>query len=298
MTAPAAEGGGTKGGTKRVARWYHGGLASATAAMCTHPLDLLKVHLQTQQKVQLGLVGMGKQVVKNEGILGLYNGISASIGRQMTYSLTRFAVYEQIKGIRTQGGKDLPFYEKVLIAAGAGGLGGFVGTPCDLVNVRLQNDMKIPVDQRRNYKHVFDGLYRIGRFEGPTSLFGGAVMASSRAVLVTIGQVAMYDQLKQMLLTTAYFDDNMTTHFTASITAASIATALTQPVDVMKTRMMNAPPGTYSGVAACAKDIASNGMASFYKGFIPAFTRLGPQTVLTFLFFEQFRIRFGKNVAL
>lgn len=58
MTAPAAEGGGTKGGTKRVARWYHGGLASATAAMCTHPLDLLKVHLQTQQKVQLGLVGM------------------------------------------------------------------------------------------------------------------------------------------------------------------------------------------------------------------------------------------------
>ena len=45
------------GRTKRVAKWYHGGLASASAAMCTHPLDLLKVHLQTQQKVQLGLVG-------------------------------------------------------------------------------------------------------------------------------------------------------------------------------------------------------------------------------------------------
>ena len=41
--------------------------------------------------------GMGKQVVRNEGVLGLYNGISASIGRQMTYSLTRFAVYERIK---------------------------------------------------------------------------------------------------------------------------------------------------------------------------------------------------------
>jgi len=40
------------------------------------------------------------------------------------------------------------------------------GTPCDLVNVRLQNDMKIPLDQRRNYKNVFHGLYRIARYEG------------------------------------------------------------------------------------------------------------------------------------
>lgn len=26
-------------------RWYLGGIASAMAACCTHPLDLLKVHL-------------------------------------------------------------------------------------------------------------------------------------------------------------------------------------------------------------------------------------------------------------
>lgn len=29
--------------TKRIGRWYFGGLASAGAACCTHPLDLLKV---------------------------------------------------------------------------------------------------------------------------------------------------------------------------------------------------------------------------------------------------------------
>ena len=31
----------------RQSRWYFGGIASAGAACCTHPLDLLKVHLQT-----------------------------------------------------------------------------------------------------------------------------------------------------------------------------------------------------------------------------------------------------------
>ena len=43
------------------------------------------------------------------------------------------------------------------------------------------------------------------------------------------------------------FRDNLTTHFSASLCAATVATGLTQPFDVMKTRMMNAPPGTYSG---------------------------------------------------
>jgi len=31
--------------TKMAARWYFGGLGSAGAACCTHPLDLLKVIL-------------------------------------------------------------------------------------------------------------------------------------------------------------------------------------------------------------------------------------------------------------
>ena len=33
--------------SKKIGKWYFGGLASAGAACCTHPLDLLKVHLQT-----------------------------------------------------------------------------------------------------------------------------------------------------------------------------------------------------------------------------------------------------------
>lgn len=33
--------------TKKVGRWYFGGLASAGAACCTHPLDLLKVYIKS-----------------------------------------------------------------------------------------------------------------------------------------------------------------------------------------------------------------------------------------------------------
>lgn len=54
---------------KRLARWYFGGLSSAFAACCTHPLDLLKVHLQTQQEVKLTLVQMARNVIKTQGKL-------------------------------------------------------------------------------------------------------------------------------------------------------------------------------------------------------------------------------------
>ncbi|KAM6164938.1 mitochondrial dicarboxylate carrier isoform 2-T2 [Rhynchocyon petersi] len=249
----------------RVSRWYFGGLASCGAACCTHPLDLLKVHLQTQQEVKLGMTGMALRVVRTDGVLALYNGLSASLCRQMTYSLTRFAIYETVRDRLSKGSQGpLPFYKKVLLGAIGGFTGGFVGTPADMVNVRMQNDMKLPQSQRRNYAHALDGLYRVAREEGLRKLFSGATMASSRGALVTVGQ-------------------------------GGCATFLCQPLDVLKTRLMNAK-GEYQGVLHCAMETAKLGPLAFYKGLFPAGIRLVPHTVLTFVFLEQLRKHFGIKV--
>lgn len=50
--------------------------------------------------------------------------------------MTRFAVYDVGKKAMTREGREMPFYEKVLLAGSAGAMGGFVGTPADMVNVR------------------------------------------------------------------------------------------------------------------------------------------------------------------
>lgn len=98
---------------------------------------------------------------------------------------------------------------------------------------------------------------------------------------------------KSALLESGYFEDNPGTHFTASLMAGATATALTQPLDVMKTRMMNAAPGEFSGPMAVVRTLLPLGPMGFYKGFVPAFVRLGPQTILTFLLLEQLRMNFG-----
>jgi len=278
---------------KRLARWYFGGLASAGAACCTHPLDLLKVHLQTQQGGNLGVLSQTLSIVRGQGVLALYSGLSASLVRQLTYSTTRFGIYEVAKQTVAPGGEQISFLQRVAMAAVAGACGGFVGTPGDMINVRMQNDVKLPVDQRRNYAHAFDGMARVAREEGFARLFNGADWATCRAVLMTIGQLCFYDQVKQTLLATPYFSDNLALHFTSSLAAGAIATTMTQPLDVLKTRSMNAKPGEFKGAMDLVRFTAKGGPLAFYKGYFPAFARLGPHTILTFVLFEQLRMNFG-----
>lgn len=279
----------------KVGKWYFGGLASAGAACCTHPLDLLKVHMQTQQQGKITIFGQTKKVLQTDGILGLYYGLSASLVRQLTYSTTRFAVYDVAKARMTpKDGSAVPFYKRAFMA-GIGGLaGGIVGTPGDMVNVRMQNDVKLPPEKRRNYKHAIDGLIRVAKEEGVKSLFNGWEWAAPRAALMTIGQVAFYDSIKALFLQSGYFEDNIVLHFSASTCSGAIATTMTQPMDVLKTRAMNAKPGEFAGPWDMIKSTArSGGPLAFYKGYVPAFVRLGPHTIFTFIFLEQLKKHFG-----
>uniref|UniRef100_A0A8C6U1C3 Solute carrier family 25 member 10 n=1 Tax=Neogobius melanostomus TaxID=47308 RepID=A0A8C6U1C3_9GOBI len=260
---------------RRLSRWYFG------VRQC---LYYFQVHLQTQQEVKKKMLGMAIHVVKHDGVLALYNGLSASLCRQMSYSLTRFAIYETVRDVLGSTNKGpMPFYQKVLLGAFGGFTGGFIGTPSDLVNVRMQNDMKLPPELRR----------KVFREEGVRKLFSGATMASSRGAMVTL---ACYDQAKQLVLGTGLMGDNIFTHFLSSFIAGGCATFLCQPLDVMKTRLMNSK-GEYTGVTHCLRETAKLGPMAFYKGLVPAGIRLIPQTVLTFIFLEQLKNHFGIRIV-
>ena len=48
---------------------------------------------------------------------------------------------------------------------------------------------------------------------------------------------------------------------------ATVATIVTKPFDVMKTRLMNVKPGEYNSIAHCAEELEKNGIMEFYKIF-------------------------------
>jgi hypothetical protein len=49
------------------------------------------VHLQTQQSVTQGLGAMAVHVVKIQGVRGLYNGLTASVMRQVATKVHSYA---------------------------------------------------------------------------------------------------------------------------------------------------------------------------------------------------------------
>ena len=164
------------------------------------------------------------------------------------------------------------------------------GNPADVVNVRMQNDMRLPVAQRVGYRHVFHGLTTIVRVEGVAALYRGLQANIPRSILINIGQVACYNQAKQGVLSLGILQDGIAVHFLSSFIAGTMATTLTQPVDVIKTRLMQ---GTqFNSISEVVMATAKEGPLAFYKGFVPAWIRLSPQTILTWVFLERLRIIF------
>ncbi|MBE7180404.1 MAG: MC/SLC25 family protein, partial [Terriglobus roseus] len=181
----------------------------------------------------------------------------------------------------------------VAMASTSGFLGGVAGNPADVLNVRMQHDAALPPAERRNYRHAVDGLVRMAREEGPRSLWKGVWPNSLRALLMTASQLASYDIFKALLLERMAMKDDLTTHFSASFLAGFVATTICSPVDVIKTRVMSAKES--QGLVALLGTITKNeGLGWMFRGWVPSFIRLGPHTIVTFLFLEQHKKMYRK----
>lgn len=267
--------------------FYLGGLAATIAASITHPLDLTKVRLQASGDKRM--IESVKKTVRTAGFRGLFDGITGTWMRQMSYSLCRFWAYDESKKLLGANPQSPPW---VLALAGvmAGSLAGIVGNPGEVVMVRLQGDFAKPPEQRFNYKHCFDALFRMVREEGASSLVRGVGPNVFRSVLMNSSQLASYDFFKSELLKTPYFTDNIYCHFTASFAAGTVATTVCSPADVLKSRIMNASgPGSSSTIGVIRASLAKEGPMFMFKGWLPAWTRLQPTTILIFLTLEQLK---------
>ncbi|KAI0385357.1 mitochondrial carrier domain-containing protein [Hypomontagnella monticulosa] len=269
--------------------WF-GGSASSFAACVTHPLDLVKVRLQLRSgDAPKNMSGTFMHIVRTEGPLGLYSGLTASLLRQMTYSTVRFGVYEELKTRFTTEDKPKPSLPLLIgLSTFSGFLGGISGNAADVTNVRMQQDAALPPAQRRQYKHGLDGMFRMLREEGVRSWFRGVWPNSTRAALMNASQLASYDTFKAALMTYTPLGDTTSTHFASSLLAGFVATTICSPVDVIKSRVMST--SHKQGVMHLLRDIyAKEGVTWMFKGWVPAFLRLGPQTICTFLFLEAHR---------
>jgi len=113
-----------------------------------------------------------------------------------------------------------------------------------------------------------------------------------RAVVVNAAQLSSYSQAKQVLLSGNYFKEGIPCHFVASMFSGFVTTLASMPVDIMKTRIqnmktVNGVPEYRGAIDVLGKIVKNEGVFALWKGFVPYYFRLGPHTVLTFIFLEQ-----------
>lgn len=171
---------------------------------------MLKVRIQLSSEAgqSTNPVTVARTIFETSGVRGFYAGLDSALLRQAVYATMRLGIYfnlsEAVKNMRKENGDkvtNLSVLEKTACSLIAGSIGSFVGTPCDLVLVRMQADKRpeIPIEQRRNYKNVFDAFSRVISEEGATKLWTGGLITVVRACAMNFWMLVSYDESKERL---------------------------------------------------------------------------------------------------
>jgi solute carrier family 25 oxoglutarate transporter 11 len=157
-----------------------GGSAATFASIVIHPLDLAKVRMQLYGQLNPGkpvpsFPSIISSMVQRDGVMSVYKGVDAAVGRQMVYGTARIGLHRMFSDqlVEWNDGQPISFLQKTLSGMASGAVAVCIGTPFDIALVRLQADgMAEPAD-RRNYKNVFDALIRTTKEEGVGALYKG-----------------------------------------------------------------------------------------------------------------------------
>jgi dicarboxylate transporter 10 len=205
----------------------------------------------------------------------------------VTYGSVRIGLYESLKQNAEQ--EHIPLNPPVLgLMAGVSGfVGAMFGNPSDIANIRMQNDWSLPEHARRNYRHVFDAWVQMKRHESWTVFWQGLWPNCFRCGLMTMCQLGSYDYFKSMLMKmTGSLGEHSAIHLSASLLASLVATTLCSPIDVVKTQLMGS--SQQGSAIRAVKDLTTtHGPRWIFRGWMPSFIRMGPQTVMTLVLLEQ-----------
>ncbi|GAA0183635.1 secondary carrier transporter [Lithospermum erythrorhizon] len=273
-------------------------LSATLAETTTFPIDLLKTRLQLHgESTPISSPQIISQVLKNEGILGLYKGLSPAIVRHLFYTPIRIIGYEYLRNASQPSDHgSLSLVRKGLIGGVSGVIAQVVASPADLVKVRMQADGRLASQgSSPRYTGFNDTLNKIVRTEGLGGLWKGVVPNAQRAFLVNMGELACYDHAKSFIIRNKISNDNIYAHTLSSIMSGLAATTLSCPADVIKTRMMNQISDRngcvkYKSSYDClVKTVKFEGLRALRKGFFPTWARLGPWQFVFWVSYERIR---------
>ncbi|KAL6607997.1 hypothetical protein ACP70R_041060 [Stipagrostis hirtigluma subsp. patula] len=312
-----------------------GGSAGVISATVLCPLDVIKTRLQVYglpSNLSSGAAPPGRviisglqQIFKNEGLPGLYRGLSPTIVALFPTWAVTFSVYNHMKGLlHSQDGKngELSVQANILAASCAGIATATATNPLWVVKTRLQTQGMRPGVVP--YQSILSALRRIAKEEGIRGLYSGLLPSLAGVAHVAI-QLPVYEKVKQyfakrgnkvfptipnvdrrLIICTEEIDnalfcpdnstvDNLSATQIAMCSSGSkvAASIITYPHEVVRSKLQeqgldHRGAMRYSGVTDCMKQVyQKEGFAGFYRGCATNLLRTTPNAVITFTSYEM-----------
>lgn len=173
------------------------GVMEAVVVVC--PMETVKVkfiHDQTSAnpKYKGFFHGVG-QIVKEQGLRGTYQGLTATVLKQGSNQAIRFSVMTSLKN--WYKGDDPNKSINPLVTGTFGAIAGaasvFGNTPLDVIKTRMQGL------EAHKYKNTLDCAVKIMKHEGPLAFYKGTIPRLGRVCLDVAIVFIIYEEVVKML---------------------------------------------------------------------------------------------------
>lgn len=232
--------------------------------------------------------GTAKRIIANEGFISLWKGVNAAWLREASYTSLRLGLYEPCKvafGCTTP--ESTTFIKKFAAGSAAGALGSLAGNPFDVLKTKMM------ASEGGGATSITATAKELFANQGIGGFYRGIDSNVARAMVLNGTKMAVYDQAKGIVVsTTGWERSSLVTTFFSATTAGFFMTCTVSPFDMVRTRLMNQPSDAriYNNAVDCMVKIATQeGPLTFWRGFIPIWSRFAPTTTLQLVIFEQLR---------
>lgn len=287
-----------------------GSFSGTCSTILFQPLDLVKTRIQQNHYATTTISSEGlvhvqspsifstlRVVIANESVTGLWKGIAPSITRTVPGVGLYFASLHALKtGMGRDGEKPGPM-QAIALGMTARSFAGCIMIPITVLKTRFESG-------RYNYTKMSSALVEIYRLEGTRGLCCGLIPTLIRDAPYSGLYLMFYTQLKQNIvpqltgfvpgvceMKNGYIAS--LTHFSCGISAGLLASMVTHPADVVKTRMQLEPLRYSTVLKACRQILLTSGPQGFLVGLTPRMLRRTLMSALAWTVYEELMRQLG-----
>jgi solute carrier family 25, member 38 len=278
---------------KSATSFIAGSTAGLVSSGALQPLEVVKTRMQAHRlkagfSINKSAWATAGCVVRDEGIRGLWAGVSASCVRTACGAGLYFLLLERVTRelnakfpVSKDSSQTVQGASTFAVGAASRALAAAMLCPLTVVKTR----MEYASISGTTYTGVANALYTIGAKEGMKGLFSGLGSTLLRDAPFSGLNLVMYTQMRTVMGEVAVAQgretDAMDTFFAGAV-AGGVATFLTHPPDVLRTRVQLGRPST-----SFVKIVTEEGVRALWVGSFPRILRRTLQQAMTWSLYEH-----------